>query len=122
MVGLAALAIQSRDPKGTMAILTADHLMRKADHLRQLLRAAYEVAQQDYLVTLGIRPTFAATGYGYIEKGEALGEFEGVQAYQVQAFKEKPELAVAEKLVAERAACLEFRDVHLAGSDRDGRV
>jgi mannose-1-phosphate guanylyltransferase len=101
VVGLAALAIQSRDPQGTMAILTADHLMRKADHLRQLLRAAYEVAQQDYLVTLGIRPTFAATGYGYIEKGEALGEFEGVQAYQVQAFKEKPELAVAEKLVAD---------------------
>jgi mannose-1-phosphate guanylyltransferase len=101
VVGLAALAIQSRDPKGTMAILTADHLMRKADHLRQLLRAAYKVAQQDYLVTLGIRPTFAATGYGYIQKGEALGEFEGVQAYQVQAFKEKPELAVAEELVAD---------------------
>ncbi len=73
VVGLAALAIQSRDPQGSMAILTADHLMRNAEHLRQLLKAAYAVAQKDYLVTLGITPTFPATGYGYIEKGEALG-------------------------------------------------
>ena len=101
VVGLAALAIQSRDPQGSMAILTADHLMRNAEHLRQLLRAAYEVAQQDTLVTLGITPTFPATGYGYIEKGEALGSFEGVEAFEVKAFKEKPELALAEKLVSD---------------------
>ena len=101
VVGLAALAIQSRDPQGSMAILTADHLMRNAEHLRQLLRAAYEVAQKDYLVTLGITPTFPATGYGYIQKGDALGSFEGVEAFQVKAFKEKPQLALAEELVAD---------------------
>ena len=101
VVGLAALAIQSRDLQGSMAILTADHLMRNAEHLRQLLRAAYEVAQKDYLVTLGITPTFPATGYGYIQKGDALGSFEGVEAFQVKAFKEKPQLALAEELVAD---------------------
>ncbi|MBG0787896.1 MAG: NTP transferase domain-containing protein [Anaerolineaceae bacterium] len=101
VVGLAAMAIQSRDPQGSMAILTADHLMRNAEHLRQLLKAAYQVAQKDYLVTLGITPTFPATGYGYIEKGEALGTFEGVKAFRVQAFKEKPQLDVAEKLVVD---------------------
>jgi len=101
VVGLAALAIQSRDPQGSMAILTADHLMKNAAHLRQLLKAAYKVAQQNYLVTLGITPTFPATGYGYIQKGEVLGTFEGVEAFQVKAFKEKPELALAEQLVAD---------------------
>jgi len=101
VVGLAALAIQSRDPQGSMAILTADHLMRNAEHLRQLLRAAYAVAQKDYLVTLGITPTFPATGYGYIEKGDGLGNFEGVEAFEVKAFKEKPQLEVAEELVAD---------------------
>lgn len=100
VVGLSALAIQSRDPQGTMAILTADHLMRKADHLRQLLKAAYEVAQQGTLVTLGITPTFPATGYGYIEQGDELGTYQGLKAFQVRAFKEKPELALAEKWVA----------------------
>ena len=55
VVGLAAIAIQARHPGATMAILTADHLIRNDQHLRELLKAAYEVAQDDYLVTLGIR-------------------------------------------------------------------
>lgn len=101
VVGLAALAIQNRDPKGTMAILTADHLMQNADHLRQLLKAAYAVAQEKYLVTLGIPPTFPATGYGYIQKGALLGEFKGLTAFQVKAFKEKPVLEAAEEMAAD---------------------
>jgi mannose-1-phosphate guanylyltransferase len=101
VVGLASLAIQSRDPDGTMAILTADHLMQNAAHLRQLLKAAYAVAQEHYLVTLGIRPTFPATGYGYIQKGASLGEFEGLDAFRVKAFKEKPALDVAEEMISD---------------------
>jgi mannose-1-phosphate guanylyltransferase len=101
VVGLAALAIQNRDPNGTMAILTADHLMQNAIHLRQLLRAAYVVAQEQYLVTLGITPTFPATGYGYIQKGALIGEFEGLDAFWVKAFKEKPKLNAAEEMVAD---------------------
>ncbi len=101
VVGLAALAIQSRDPDGTMTILTADHLMQNAAHLRQLLKSAYAVAQEQYLVTLGIRPTFPATGYGYIQKGASLGVFEGLEAFQVKAFKEKPKLDAAEEMIAD---------------------
>ncbi len=101
VVGLAALAIQSRGPNGMMAILTADHLMLNAAHLRQLLKAAYAIAQEDYLVTLGIMPAFPATGYGYIQKGAPLGEFEGLDAFRVKAFKEKPMLKAAEEMVAD---------------------
>lgn len=101
VAGLAALTIKNRDPNGSMAILTADHLMRNEAHLRQLLKAAFEIAQQKYLVTLGIKPSFPATGYGYIQMGEPLGEFQGLQAYQVEQFKEKPPYELAKDLVAD---------------------
>ncbi len=121
MVGLAALAIQSRDPQGSMAILTADHLMRNAEHLRQLLKAAYAVAQKDYLVTLGITPTFPATGYGYIEKGEAWGF---LRAWKLSGCKLQGKTAAGccREIGGRWAPCLEFRHVHLAGADSDGGV
>ncbi|MFU8826296.1 MAG: mannose-1-phosphate guanylyltransferase [Brevefilum sp.] len=101
VVGLASIALKARHPEATMAILTADHLMKNDEHLRQLLRAAYAVAQEDALVTLGITPSFAATGYGYIQKGEPVGCFEGLDVFKVQKFKEKPEQAQAEKMLAD---------------------
>lgn len=101
VVGLAAVALNARDSGATMAILTADHLMKNDAHLRQLLRAAYAVAQEGVLVTLGITPTFPATGYGYIQKGERLGTYEGLEVFGVEKFKEKPQEAIAQTMVAD---------------------
>lgn len=101
VVGLAAIAIKNRHEKATMAILPADHLIKNDAHLRQLLQSAFEVAEQDFLVTLGITPTYPATGYGYIQNGEALGNFRGLSAFQVAQFKEKPDQADAEKFIAD---------------------
>jgi mannose-1-phosphate guanylyltransferase len=101
VAGLAALTVKHRDPNGSMAILTADHLMRNEPYLRQLLKAAYEIAQEEYLVTLGIKPTFPATGYGYIEMGDRLGEYQGLETYHVAQFKEKPPYELAKTLVAD---------------------
>ena len=101
VVGLASVAIQKRDPQGVMAILTADHLIKNAAHLRQLLQAAYGMAQEDYLVTLGITPSFPATGYGYIQKGDLLGEYETLPGFQVKQFKEKPDQELAKRLVSD---------------------
>ena len=56
-----------------------------------LLRAAYDVAQEGHLVTLGITPTYPATGYGYIQTGEPLGVYQGSEAFHVMRFKEKPD-------------------------------
>ncbi len=100
VVGFAAVAIRRRDPQGVMAILTADHFIQNEDQFRALLAAAYEVAQHDYLVTLGIEPTFAATGYGYIQRGEFLGQFGGHEAYRVLSFKEKPNEETARGFLA----------------------
>jgi mannose-1-phosphate guanylyltransferase len=91
VVGLAAVAIRHRDPQATMAILTSDHFIGNEERFRQLLLSAYEVAQQDFLVTLGIAPTFPATGYGYIQRGALLGIYREMKVYRVARFKEKPD-------------------------------
>ncbi len=101
VVGLAAIALRQVDPQATMAILTADHLIANEAHLQDLLKAAYEVAQERYLVTLGITPSYPATGYGYIQKGDGLGGFQNLDAFRVKRFKEKPNPEQAEKLVSD---------------------
>ena len=101
VVGLAAVALNARQPGATMAILTADHLMKNAEHLRQLLRSAFAVAQQNSLVTLGITPGYPATGYGYIQKGMQVGAFEGLNVFEVKKFKEKPHEDQARLMIAD---------------------
>ncbi len=99
VVGLAVAALQHRSPDATMVILTADHFIANVDGFRQTLRAAYAVAQRGHLVTLGIAPTFPATGYGYIHIGDALGTFDGMEAYRVEGFKEKPDETLAREFL-----------------------
>ncbi len=99
-IGLGAIHLQRRDPEAVMAILTADHLIRKADVLRQILAGAAELAQTGQLVTLGIEPGYAEIGYGYIEMGERLGVYNGQEARLVRAFREKPDRRTAEAFLA----------------------
>ena len=99
VVALAAAVLKKRDPQAVMAILTADHFIRDKDLFRYLIRTAFQVASQDYLVTLGITPTFPSTGYGYIEQGEPLdGEYQ-YPVYTVRRFREKPDEETAEQLL-----------------------
>jgi mannose-1-phosphate guanylyltransferase len=65
--------------------------MGKEDLFRALLRSAHDFAAEGYLVTLGIEPTFPATGFGYIQRGEKAGTYRGLDAYHVLRFKEKPD-------------------------------
>lgn len=102
-IGLGAIEIIRRDPDATMAVLSADHVIRKAHAFRQALKAAEEIAQQGYLVTLGIRPDEAHTGYGYIQRGPSIGTFQGYEAFEVERFVEKPDRATAEQYVAHGA-------------------
>ena len=100
VVGFAAVAIQKRDPRATMAVVTADHIIKNEDKFRQLLLAAYEAAQDGYLVTLGISPTHPATGYGYIQQGEALGSYQNLKVYRALRFREKPSEERAREMLA----------------------
>jgi mannose-1-phosphate guanylyltransferase len=99
VVGLAAIYLHKQDPTASMAVLTADHFIENVHYFRSLLQSAYELAQQDYLVTLGIHPTFPSTGYGYIHRGEKIGDFSGNPAHKVLRFKEKPTEGVASDFI-----------------------
>jgi mannose-1-phosphate guanylyltransferase len=100
VIGLAAIELQRRSPDAVMAVLGSDHFIADEAGFRDLLRTAGRVAQEDYLVTLGIEPTFPATGFGYIEQGVKIGEYDGSTVYQVAAFKEKPDQAQAIAMLA----------------------
>ena len=99
VVGLGAVALQHHDPQAVMAVLTADHFIGNVERYHQLLSAAYYAAQDDYLVTLGITPNRPATGYGYIQTGEHLGAYGGLEVYRVLSFKEKPDEAQARAML-----------------------
>lgn len=100
-IGLSAIQLQHRDPQAVMVVLTADHFIGDEAGFREVLKAAYEVAQADHLVTLGITPSSPSIGYGYIERGQKLIEVGGLAAYQVTAFREKPNLETAQRFSAD---------------------
>jgi len=99
-IALAALVLQERDPQAVMAVLTADHYIKDEDLFRRILAAGRQVAEENFLVTLGIRPTYPATGYGYIHQGASLGSFGEFEAFRVLRFKEKPGLETAGEMLA----------------------
>jgi len=99
VVALAAAVLKKRDPQAVMAIQTADHHIRNRDLFNYLIKTALEVAEKDYLVTLGITPTFPSTGYGYIQQGELLSGDYKYPVYMVKRFKEKPDEVTAQQLL-----------------------
>ncbi len=82
--------------KETMIVLPSDHVIGKEDVFLESLDSAEIPAKEGYLVTFGIIPDFAATGYGYIEEAESYRE----GMYHVRQFKEKPQQEVAEQFLA----------------------
>jgi mannose-1-phosphate guanylyltransferase len=101
VVGLAAVALMARDPDAVMAVLPADHYVGNPQALRDLLVAGAEAARAGHLVTLGITPSYPATGYGYIQRAELLGEVRGFPLYRVRQFHEKPDLPNAKRYLEE---------------------
>jgi mannose-1-phosphate guanylyltransferase len=95
-LGLAALEIAALDPAAVMVSVAADHVVQDAEAYRDAIRAAVRTAEAgDRLVTIGLRPTYAATGFGYLRVGEQEGE-----ARRVVEFVEKPTLPRAEEYLA----------------------
>ncbi|MEM1212886.1 MAG: mannose-1-phosphate guanylyltransferase [Planctomycetota bacterium] len=97
-VGLGCAVLLAKDPDATVAIFTADHIIEPIDQFLEIVDRGYALAEAepDTLVTFGITPTHAATGYGYLALGDAVSEY----ARRVDAFKEKPEAPVAEQYFA----------------------
>lgn len=100
VVGYAAAVLHKKNPESVMAVLTADHIIGNLKLFQHILIAAYQTTAEDYLVTLGITPTYPATGYGYTRRGESIGKFQNMEAFQVLEFTEKPSLPDAERMLA----------------------
>lgn len=94
-VGLALMHIQHIAPDAVIAVLTADHHIANHDKFRHVIAAAAKQAEQGYIVTLGISPTFPSTGYGYIKRGDTLAKIDDFQSYVASGFTEKPNLGTA---------------------------
>jgi mannose-1-phosphate guanylyltransferase len=107
--------IGRRDPGSVHAVLPSDHVISPAkDFRRALLAGADEAEASSALVTFGIRPTFPATGYGWIEVGDRLEDRRGVGVHAVVRFVEKPERDARGSVPRRRTPRLELRDVRLA--------
>ncbi|MDB4362958.1 mannose-1-phosphate guanylyltransferase/mannose-6-phosphate isomerase [Pseudomonadales bacterium] len=96
-VTCAALHIAASNPDATMLVLPADHLITNEAALHESLLAASAAAEQSHLVTFGVVPTHAETGYGYICKTKSLA---GLLASGIEEFVEKPDLATAQQYLA----------------------
>ncbi len=101
-IGLGAIYLHRRDPDAIMAVLTADHFIAEADRFRQILSAAARVAEQGHLVTLGIRPSYPSTGYGYIKQGKLVTIDGDFPVFRVERFIEKPNSELASTMVENR--------------------
>ncbi|MDJ0689107.1 MAG: mannose-1-phosphate guanylyltransferase [Xenococcaceae cyanobacterium MO_188.B32] len=78
----------------------ADHWIGDVSAYEQTLKAsAMLAAKEKAIVTLGIKPNYPATGYGYIEQGKTKGEFGGLPVYKVSRFTEKPDRATAQSFI-----------------------
>ena len=95
-IALATTYIKQIDPEGIMIVLPADHLIQKVDVFHKALLLGYDMADKyDALVTIGINPTFPATGYGYIQHDKLVYNNDIWSVHKVKTFAEKPDHNVA---------------------------
>ncbi len=115
-VGLPAAVAMREDPDAIIGVFTADHLIEPVEQFQRRVEVGYQLVEKhpNTLVTFGIGPAYAATGFGYVELGQPLEGFD--QAYRTVRFVEKPDAKTAEEYVASGRA-MEQRDVCLAGGD-----
>ncbi len=95
-IALAASEIYKENPEAVMIVLPSDHYIGDLDGFRQVLKQAIELANREFLVTIGLRPDRPEIGYGYIERGEILPDCT-IPSYMVKSFREKPDLETAHR-------------------------
>ena len=105
-IGLAALEIARDDPDAIMAVMPADHVISTDADFQRAIALAAELVEEapERIVTFGVRPSYPAESFGYIERGPEVprsGETTSLPSvYQVQQFREKPKAEVARQYLA----------------------
>jgi len=96
-IGLAAAILVRREPEVIVGSFAADHVISDVRSFRRAVEQAVVVADAGYIATVGITPTEAAIGFGYIHCGEPLSIPGAPRALRVESFVEKPDAATAEE-------------------------
>ncbi|MFH0771281.1 MAG: sugar phosphate nucleotidyltransferase [Candidatus Omnitrophota bacterium] len=106
--GLAAMIIKERDPNATMIVLPSDHFIRDKKRFIDAIQTGIKVVQaSNALVAIGVKPSFPATGYGYL-KIDTSGQFKikgpelKARVHRIKEFVEKPGLKTAVKFLKQR--------------------
>lgn len=93
-IGYAAIQIQKKYGEGVMCILPSDHYIKEVEAYQATIEKAICLAEEtDKLITIGIKPGFAATGYGYIKYDSSVAK----EYYTVEEFVEKPDVRTAKQ-------------------------
>jgi mannose-1-phosphate guanylyltransferase len=108
-VGLAAVHVAAREPRGLIAMLPADHHVGRPAAFREALASAARLAERGHIATIGIRPSRPETGYGYLKLGARLpgkapagkGKKAILAPHRVERFVEKPDVVTAARYLAD---------------------
>lgn len=97
-IGLGTLRIMAEDPKALVAVLPSDHYVGKPEAFADIAKTIldYTAKNPAVVTTIGIKPTDANTGYGYIKLGDELERVGEWPFFQVESFIEKPDAATAQ--------------------------
>ena len=96
LLSLAAMELEGAKDDDVLAIVPSDHVILNEQGFRNTVKiSAIAALKEDTIVTIGIKPSFPHTGYGYIKRGDLQGE----NAFHVDDFKEKPDRNTAEEYV-----------------------
>ena len=98
-IGLAAIHLFNRDPNAIMAVYPSDHFVKGEGFKRTIISLSRFAEKRKGLITIGIKPTYPATGYGYIESNQLIDS--NYEIYSVKNFTEKPKKEVAERFIAQ---------------------
>jgi mannose-1-phosphate guanylyltransferase len=96
-IGLAAFLLHRQAPDAIIGMFPADHVIGDEKKFRKVLQRAAELAaKEDHIIVMGVQPSRAETGYGYIETGDKLES----ELFRVKRFTEKPNQQRAEEFVS----------------------
>lgn len=106
-IGLAAALIVQKDPEAIMAVMPSDHVIGTDEQFCDAISTAEQLVAKDptRIVTFGIKPTYPAESFGYIQRGPAIEVAQASgdsapQVFQVDRFREKPDRETAEQYVS----------------------
>ena len=97
-IGVAASLVMAADADGIMIVMPSDHVIEPKAEFHRAIRAGVKLIQDDpeRIVTFGIRPSYPAESFGYIQRGNPLPSEPGIAAFTVERFREKPDRSTAE--------------------------